>query len=359
MFRESPSKLRDRLMITGATLFAALGILIYAVDSDLVNFFLPARTVVLSCLLVSAVLLGTYLVLRPRPARRVAVYASAAIVLILASVVYVREFAAYREIELSFDNEGTSLSGTLYLPKAKGRYPAVVIAQGSIKAPRRLYHFWADHLVRSGVAVYNFDKRGTGESGGEYQSENNSSLENLTLLGSDIAAAVVAISRNPEVDESHIGILGLSMGGWLAPLAAQLVDSVSFIALLSGPAVSVGEENYFSDLTGEMHEEGSGFSAAEIDRLVMERTPSHFDPRPILREASIPTLWLFGAEDSSVPTAKSTSVLDEMISQHNRPYSYVVFPESEHLGFVMRWPYDLAPGLLDKLDGWIAGQTQP
>lgn len=119
--------------------------------------------------------------------------------------------------------------------------------------------------------------------------------------------------------------------------------------LVSGPTVSTGEENYFSDLTGEQHGEGADLSAAAIDSLVMAQPPSGFDPRPLLRELSIPSLWLFGNADSSVPVTKSVAVPGSLVNHYNRPYRYVVFPEAEHLGFVMRWPFDLAPGFSDEL----------
>ena len=114
---------------------------------------------------------------------------------------------------------------------------------------------------------------------------------------------------------------------------------------------------YFSDLTGEIHREGSGLSDMAIDSLVMARSPSGFDPRLLFQELSIPGLWLFGSEDSSVPVAKSKVVLDSLVTRYNRRYSYVIYPEAEHLGFVMQWPFDMAPGFSDELRGWIIHQT--
>jgi len=57
---------RGRLMVIAAALFAGLGLAIYGVDADLVNFFLPTRTVVLTCLLSSAGMLVLYLALHVR-----------------------------------------------------------------------------------------------------------------------------------------------------------------------------------------------------------------------------------------------------------------------------------------------------
>ena len=47
---------------------------------------------------------------------------------------------------------------------------------------------------------------------------------------------------------------------------------------------------YFSDLTGEIHGEGSGLSDMAIDSLVMARSPSGFDSRLLFQELSIPGL---------------------------------------------------------------------
>lgn len=327
-------------------MLAGLAAAIYGVDSDIVAMFTPMRAVVLVLLLLSAGLLA----LRLRAVRSAALYALLGGTIVLAAFVYVREFAAYREIDLAFENDGVPFAGTLYLPPSPGSHPGVVIAQGSIRAPRRIYHLWADRLAREGIAVYSFDKRGTGASGGNYEAENNSSHANLDLLASDVRAAVEAMRHRPEVDAGRVGILGLSMGGWLGPLAAQGLDSLSFMVLVSGPTVSVGEENYYSDLTGEGH--GDGDSQAAADSLVAERSPSGFDPRALLRASSVPTLWLFGGEDLSIPVAKSVAVLDSMIAEE-QPYRYVVFPEAGHLGFVIRWPFDLAPGLWDEIVSWV------
>jgi dienelactone hydrolase len=348
----------NKSIITALTL-STLGLFLYGLDSDLINFFLPIRFFVLTLLTGSAVILALRLVLGLRTPAATRLSLSLMVTFALAALmIYVQEFKAYRELELTFENAGEQLSGTLYLPTEKDNYPAVVFAQGSIRAPRRLYHSWANSLVRNGIAVFSFDKRGTGKSGGNYESENNGSTENLKLLGSDVAAAVSRISRHPEVDPSKTGIVGFSMGGWMAPIAAQNNADVKFMVLVSGPVVSVGEEGYYSDLTGEIHGEGSGLSMAEIEKLTMDRPPSEFDPRSILQELPIPALWLFGGVDSSIPVKKSVKVLEQLKESHGRAYEYRVYPDGEHLGFVMNWPFDLAPNLMNDLVDWIKITTK-
>lgn len=345
---------RGRLLTGAAAALAALGAAIYAVDSDLVGLFLPVRSVVLALLVGSAGLLGV----RLRWHRSATGIALLVVGIGLGGWVYAHEFRAYRELDLSFENAGARLAGTLYLPDAPGPHPALVIAQGSIRAPRRLYHHWADRLAREGIAVYSFDKRGTGASGGDYEGENNSSVQNLALLAADVAAAITAVRRHPEVDAERVGVFGVSMGGWTGPLAAHQLDAAghpppAFMVINSGPAVSVGEERFYSDLTGEGHREGAGRSPAEVDSLVAARAPSGYDPRAVLGALDVPTLWVFGADDPSVPVAKSLAVLDSLRTRHGRPYRALVLPEAVHLGFVMRWPFDLAPGFWPPIVAWV------
>ena len=328
-----------------AVFLIGLGLFIYFLDSDLINFFLPIRWLVLVLLVLGTMVsVVALLVTKPPVVYKVLASALTLGVLSVGVYIYIEEFAAYREIEINFTNQQTKLSGTLYLPLQKGNYQAVVIAQGSIKAPRRLYHFWADMLVRQGIAVFSFDKRGTGQSDGIYQSDNNASIENLNLLASDVSAAVSVVSQHQEINSEQLGVLGISMGGWTAPIAAISNPEINYIVLISGPVVSVGEEMYYSKLTGGIHGDDSGLTQSEIETLTMQRNPSGYDPRDTLSKLNIPGLWLFAEDDSSIPVNKSLVTLNRIIDSSGQAYRYITYPNAEHLGFQMTWPYDLAPG---------------
>lgn len=341
-------------LLTPLLLLVGLGVLTYVIDADLISFFLPVRWIALTGSLLGAIAIGlTIGATHRRILSRSGL--AAGLLLAFAVFVFVREFTQYREVDLSYQNQETTLAGTLYLPKGEGPFPAVVIAQGSIRAPRTLYHFWADHLVRRGIAVLSFDKRGTGKSGGTYEEDNNASEENLSRLASDIALGVEALQARSEISASRIGIFGLSMGGWLAPIAAERSSSVAFMALNSGPTVSVGEENTYSDLTGDTPRDRTPTEQARIDSSVAHVAPSGYDPRPALRRLDIPAFWQFAGHDSSIPTAKSVVVLDSLIAS-GKPYTYHVYPDADHLGFESRWPADLPEGFIDDLADWILAQ---
>src|SRR5271170_6519351 len=68
-----------------------------------------------------------------------------------------------------FANEGATLHGTLYLPRASRPVPAVVVFHGASEplASTPLYQHLRDGLPQIGIAVLLFDRRGNGASSGD------------------------------------------------------------------------------------------------------------------------------------------------------------------------------------------------
>ncbi|TMA24707.1 MAG: alpha/beta hydrolase, partial [Deltaproteobacteria bacterium] len=102
---------------------------------------------------------------------------------------------------------------------SSARHPGVVLLQGSSANGRNDYVFIADHFARAGFAALAFDKRGFGESTGNY------GTATYDDLAQDAAAAVERLRREPGVDSLRVGLWGLSQGGLLAPLVAARVPS--------------------------------------------------------------------------------------------------------------------------------------
>src|SRR5262249_35704301 len=129
------------------------------------------------------------------------------------------------------------------------------------------------------------DKRGTGASTGEWQSAG------LEEYADDLVAGIVAMSRRPDIDTTRVAVLGLSEGGWVAPLAASRSAGIKAIAAISGGARTEGD----ADVHKVRREaEGAGRSAAAVDSIVRAaeeliassvrnaktgRSPSGFDRR--------------------------------------------------------------------------------
>jgi len=151
--------------------------------------------------------------------------------------------ATFREESITIESQGYQLAGTLYLPEAEGRYPALALMHGggsNIDILRITPRFFARMLVRCGFVVITWDKHGLGESGGDYAS---STFDDFVA---DAGAASKLLARHREVDDARIGILGFSQGGRLAPVTAHRHEWVSFAASVSGPIAGVAETRLYA-----------------------------------------------------------------------------------------------------------------
>ncbi len=221
------------------------------------------------------------------------------------------------------------VEASLYRPVGAGPFPAAIIVQGSAPFRRGFYDQWADSLARRGVAVLLPDKRGVGGSGGEFETRNNAARTYLELLASDIVSGARFLGSRREIDPHRIGLVGISQGGWVGPLAAAQDSAIAYLVLLSGPATSTGEEGVWSRLRGD-HDGPAILSFAAANDSLARTIPEGFDPRSTLAGLPRPSLWLFGEADNSVPTAKSVAALDS-IKATGRPVEWHVFPGADHV----------------------------
>ncbi|HEX6197585.1 MAG TPA: alpha/beta hydrolase [Jiangellaceae bacterium] len=229
--------------------------------------------------------------------------------------------------EVRFQSGCTTLAGTLYQPLGEGPHPTMVFLHGSGEMPRLGFGSpWiTTPLVEAGMAVMSYDKRGVGDSGGECCPDEDDDFETLTADG---LAAVDALAGRDDV--GPIGLLGVSQGGWVIPKMVARSPKVAYTVILSGSAVSVGEEITYSDLTGEPYLLPSDIDMENILRQVREEGPSGFDPRPLLRAYRVPGLWIYGARDGSQPTALDVEVLERIEAEQGRDFTVEVFPDLGH-----------------------------
>ena len=201
-------------------------------------------------------------------------------------------------------------------------------------------------------------------------------------------AAVELIKDHPSVDPEAIGLWGISQGGWLGPLVASQSDDVSFVIMVSGPAVSPMDQKLFQTANqyrnqglneNELTEaitflellhvylgnpvnfdevsqaldvvkakpwfqnialEGLGPNAALATPSYIESNPQVFryfredapyDPIPPLLNTKVPLLALYGARDVDVPIDTSIHVLDSIMSQNgNDDLTIHIFEDANH-----------------------------
>jgi dienelactone hydrolase len=230
--------------------------------------------------------------------------------------------------------DGIVLAGTLSLPRwAREPVPAMVLVHGSGPLTRADLRGDARALVRRGFGVFAYDKRGAGASGGHYTSGREAVEESaLRLLAQDAAAAFERIRAEPGVDPSRIGFFGASQASWIIPLAAErLASPPRFHVVLSGAAVSTGVEEFYSNLTGDGRQPAPPGDPQDIERQVADyHGPIGFDPEPVLRASQVPTLWLLGERDLSVPQLATVRVLDSIRAAGNRSHTVHLYPSVGH-----------------------------
>ncbi len=148
----------------------------------------------------------------------------------------------------SFKSHQQMLTGWLIEPATAKPQPLVVMVHGSERtSPSQSVYPYV--FAANGLTVFAYDKRGTGQSEGEY-------TQNFELLADDAAAALGEARRLAAGRYTRSGFFGGSQGGWVAPLAATHVPA-DFVAVGFGLISSPQEEDRDQVIT-EMRELGYG-----------------------------------------------------------------------------------------------------
>ena len=234
---------------------------------------------------------------------------------------------------LTLASKDAQLAATLHLPAGNGPFPAAVLMHGSGRITgAQMAANNGGPLLSMGFAVLAYDKRGVGGSTGEYTSIGPANSERMfDLLAADALAGVEALSQRRDIDEKRIGLFGVSQAGWIAPLAASRSDRVAFVVVLSGPAVTVGEEIAYSRVAGEDPGSIQGLTEAEIEREYRAfKGPHGFDPGGALAGMRAPSLWILGERDRSLPVQQTVANLERLKNQAGRPIWIHVLPGANH-----------------------------
>lgn len=147
------------------------------------------------------------------------------------------------EVSVSFHSE-VELKGSLVFPKedfSRETFPALLLLHGSGPVDRdenakqgktNVFKLLSDAIVSHGFAVLRYDKRGVGESKGNYDEAG------LFDFVDDAEAAFAFLQSHPNIDRERIFVLGHSEGCTLAILLQQRKAARGLI-LLAGAAESL------------------------------------------------------------------------------------------------------------------------
>ncbi|MBV8657586.1 MAG: alpha/beta fold hydrolase [Burkholderiales bacterium] len=258
--------------------------------------------------------------------------------------------------EMAFSNGPVQLSGTLYAPKIDGRVPAIVVFHAA-SCPTRdlpLYRHLSQMLPPLGIAVFVYDRRGSGKSTGVLAESD------YDALADDGIAAQKMLAQDPHIDAKRIGFWGLSQGGWLSLLAATRSPDAAFAISISAPMTTPDVQMNFAvanilRIKGYSETDVSeaiaartavdNFERGQLDRPTTQarldavvgkpwfdltyldktfRDPNvsrwakeiRHDPVKTLDAVKIPALVIYGSNDPWVPAQRSVDILRASAKQH-------------------------------------------
>ncbi|MBN1247811.1 MAG: alpha/beta fold hydrolase [Anaerolineae bacterium] len=271
-------------------------------------------------------------------------------------------------------NGATTLAGELIMPPGSGPFPTVVFTHGSGPETRERRRLLADRFAQHDIAAVIYDKRGTGESTGDWY---RASFDDLAA---DALAVVDVVADQPRINSGAIGLWGLSQGGWVVPLAASRSDQVAFAitASASGVSPSVQELYRWHNLLRDLGYTGPTLDAAlKAVRLQQDLNAADvpgvddlflgldfgYDPVPALAHLAQPILAIWGAEDRVVPPHTSAVIFQETLrSRQHTDTTLKVFEGAGHsLGLTPTedgW-ISLPPAYLTTMTEWIQARTLP
>lgn len=309
---------------------------------------------------------------------------------------------------ITFKSGNASLYGELVVPVNSTPRAVVVLQYGSGRDSAVTDNFLQHLLPLQDIAVFVFDKAGTGRSTGQFNMH-------IGMLADDLAAAVRAVRAQPRMQGVPIGVMGESQGGWVAPVAATKAP-VDFVVVSYGLAVTMagedreemaqalragghgadilakgdeihrattrvlvsrfaegldeverlktlyGSESWFADIGGD-------YSSALMTtpREEMGKWQDYFDlpydieydTVPAIRSIAVPQLWILAADDTEAPVEGTLDRLKQL-KEAGRPIDIVVFPAADH-GMIAieqgprghRLAGRTAPGYFELLAKWI------
>jgi pimeloyl-ACP methyl ester carboxylesterase len=291
------------------------------------------------------------------------------------------ERISLRQTLTTFTSVNTQLTGMLIEPSNPDRhaYPLIVMVHGSEQEPS-IGNIRAQLLAAMGIAVFTYDKRGTGQSAGFY-------TQNFELLAEDAAAAMKHAQSLANGKINRAGFWGSSQGGWVAPLAATKTP-VDFVVVSYGLVASPIEEDLDQMLLEAQQQQlnpeqlefirrlskvtstlllsnfTSGFEALENLRKELETQQwvnsirgeysgamlqmsdvnlkrigkAYFDnleliwdyqATPVLEKLQIPILWIIAEDDREAPIERTLLSL-AALKEINKQLDVYIFPNTDH-----------------------------
>lgn len=276
--------------------------------------------------------------------------------------------------KIRISSEGYSICGWLYIPKKQGKFSLVILANGG--GGKSLSEWIAPIFAHCGIAAFVHDKRGTGESEGNFAETTYDNYVN------DIGNIAKFLSGHIRINPDNIGVMGGSEGGRIAYLTASRFPIIKFAASYAGDIASTFDSRFYAQ-SGWLKSQNLGDSVLNeilplwkqsfqawvndnpedhkkvnkeifefrkrFDKGILPYTKEEMDSIPAfagvlptwksmkndylseLKKFNKKWLTIFGAEDIVVPTDVCvTNITNYMNLSGNKDYEIVIIPKCGH-----------------------------
>ena len=283
--------------------------------------------------------------------------------------------ANYREEDRLVKVDGATLAGTLTLPATDGPWPVTLLLGGTFSdlrdadadprrfpgAPKRgMYKILAHGLARAGIGSYRFDRRGAGESTGEFGVERAREVADAcevwrwvrelaecngkaAMLGHSAGAYVLCrVAREEAQPDAAVlqGALYRSIAELLRYNYALVRDYVQLgeeqSAWVREHAPKAYEDALMMDVIVDAIDQGRPVAQAEIDGvpwtrdLLSLRYDLELPPKDQFGLLSAPTLVLHSSEDLNVPVEDAFDTVRALWAAGNRDVELRILPGGNH-----------------------------
>jgi pimeloyl-ACP methyl ester carboxylesterase len=260
--------------------------------------------------------------------------------------------------DVSFTDGGTTLHGTVLAPSGGTRHAAMVLMGGSDWTTRAKLAAEATAFADGGLVVLTYDKRTVGYS---------TTHRDYDALARDALAAVAVLRARPDVDPNRVGLFGVSEGGYVAPRAAVMSDSIAFVVTGGALGMNGAQQSawYWENLLRHEGVRGSLLRTFPLTgtRMIVGAglfPEADYDPVTVLRRVRQPLLAIWGEDDPNHPAQESSAIFAKALAEGgNGDYAIRFVPNAGpdlHLTRDGGWDRlpQLAPGYPELVTAWVA-----
>ena len=296
--------------------------------------------------------------------------------------------------DIVYKSNNLKLNGTIWFPQ-KSNGNALVIVTSSGNADRSSSRSEAILFAQKGYTTFHYDKRGTGNSEGDWTS---STIEELSF---DDIYAINYFSNKTQIPISKIGIKGSSQGASKVPYILNKLPDLNYGIVVSCPGVTLLESdlNYWKnsnsneigdDIDEAVNFQGDVFrfiagtlSKNDLEKLIKRKKDKdwfkniwipnldevktddklNYSPIPYFEKVNQPILIVQGTKDEIIPVESSQIIAEALKKANNDDFEVHLLEGASHsMNYVGKsdFPYwsKLHSDYLETLYNWMSTTTK-